>query len=558
MDRRSFVRVSTGSLLIGTLGVQALLEACTPVPGPSAKPASSAAGSGTAALPTYVAFKGPDPDLAGTIDGVQPAYYSYPKNPVRRYPQPPLKGIEVTGIVSTPTPPPIPMDQNPTWQEVNRQLGATFKLSIVPSPDYPPKLATVMASDDTPDLVYINQGGPLPAANLLSWLQAKCLDLTPFLSGDAVKEFPNLANMPTYNWKGTGTFYSGKIWGVPCPRPVISSALMVHQEMLDEIGAQMPTSADDFKRILVALTRPNQNIWGFGAQGPTAFNMTGIFPQIFGAPNNWKADANGKLVKNWETDEFKASVGFVRDLFQAGVFHPNSTTYTAPGADSDFSAGRFAFYYSTWTGFSTVFWPQSIRLNPAVKLRPAPPFSADGKSKPRFLLGIGNFGNTYLKKTSADRAKDLLRVLDFLASPFGTQEQMLLSYGVQGADYTIGSNGNPITTPEGFATKPVPWRFMTQYPVVQYNTVNSLEFARVVHTGEEAMIPVGVQDPTLPLYSATYANNNAILQGDFLSGITDIVTGRRPIGDLDGLVSDWRTKGGDKMRAEFEQSLAAA
>jgi len=32
MDRRSFVRVSAGSLLVGTLGVQALIEACTPAP----------------------------------------------------------------------------------------------------------------------------------------------------------------------------------------------------------------------------------------------------------------------------------------------------------------------------------------------------------------------------------------------------------------------------------------------------------------------------------------------------------------------------------------------
>jgi hypothetical protein len=39
-------------------------------------------------------------------------------------------------------------------------------------------------------------------------------------------------------------------------------------------------------------------------------------------------------------------------------------------------------------------------------------------------------------------------------------------------------------------------------------------------------------------------------------GITDIVTGRRPIGDLSQLVADWRSKGGDKMRAEFEQALA--
>jgi putative aldouronate transport system substrate-binding protein len=550
MDRRAFIQAAGTALALGAL------EACTPAPSAPAA-VKPAAATSTAQLPAYVPFKGPPPDLLGTIEGVQPAYFSYPKQPPRIFQQPPLAGIEVTGIVSTPTPPPPPMEQNPTWQEVNRQLGASLRFSIVPTPDYPTKLATVMAGDDTPDLVYINQGGPTPVPNLLAWLQAKCMDLTPFLSGDAVKDYPNLANVPAYNWKGTGTFYSGKIWGVPCPRPVIASALMVHQEMLDEVGGAMPTNADDLKRMLVALTRPNQNIWGLGSQATTAFNTAGIFAQVFGAPNNWKADTSGKLTKNWETEEFKAGVGFARDLYQAGVFHPNSTTYSAPAADSDFSAGRFAFYYSTWTGFSTVFWPQALRLNASAKLRPVAPFSADGKARPIFFLGIGNFGNTYLKKTTPERAKELLHVLDFLAAPFGTQEQMLLSYGIAGTDYNLDAAGNPITTPDGFATKPVPWRFMTQYPVVQYNTVNSREYATVVHDGEAAMIGASIQDPTLALYSPTYANSNATLQGDFLSGITDIVTGRRNIGELNTLVSDWRTKGGDKMRSEFEQSLSA-
>jgi putative aldouronate transport system substrate-binding protein len=510
-----------------------------------------------AASPTYVPFKGPPPDLAGTADGVQPAYFSYPSNRPRLFAQPILKGGDITGMVSTPTPPPPLLDQNPTWQEVNRRLGGSLRLLVSSSPDYPVKLGTMMAGDDTPELVYINQGGPTPAANLLAWLQAKCLDLTPFLSGDAVKDFTNLANMPPYNWKGTGTYYTGSIWGVPCPRPVIASALMVHQEMLEQIGADMPKSADDFKRILVTLTRPNQNVWGFGAQQNVAFNCTGVFAQMFGCPNNWKVDASGKLIKNWETDEFAASLGYIRDLYAAGVFHPNSTTYTAPAADADFAAGKFVFYFSTWTGFSTVFWPLANRLDPKVKLRPVPPFTADGTSKPRFFLGIGNFGNTYLKKTTPERAKELIRVLDFLAAPFGTEEQMLLTYGIEGTDYSLDDRGNPVATADGFSAKPVPWRFMTQYPVVQYNAVKSEEYARVAHAGEEAMIPPGLQDPTVTLYSPTYANSNAILQTEFYSGVTDIVTARRPITDLKSIVADWRSKGGDKMRAEFEQSLAA-
>jgi putative aldouronate transport system substrate-binding protein len=186
-----------------------------------------------------------------------------------------------------------------------------------------------------------------------------------------------------------------------------------------------------------------------------------------------------------------------------------------------------------------------------------PPFTADGTSKPRFFLGIGNFGNTYLKKTTPERAKELIRVLDFLAAPFGTEEQMLLTYGIEGTDYSLDDRGNPVATADGFSAKPVPWRFMTQYPVVQYNAVKSEEYARVAHAGEEAMIPPGLQDPTVTLYSPTYANSNAILQTEFYSGVTDIVTARRPITDLKSIVADWRSKGGDKMRAEFEQSLAA-
>jgi putative aldouronate transport system substrate-binding protein len=134
---------------------------------------------------------------------------------------------------------------------------------------------------------------------------------------------------------------------------------------------------------------------------------------------------------------------------------------------------------------------------------------------------------------------------------------MLLTYGIEGTDYSLDDRGNPVATADGFSAKPVPWRFMTQYPVVQYNAVKSEEYARVAHAGEEAMIPPGLQDPTVTLYSPTYANSNAILQTEFYSGVTDIVTARRPITDLKSIVADWRSKGGDKMRAEFEQSLAA-
>lgn len=83
--------------------------------------------------------------------------------------------------------------------------------------------------------------------SLLQFLQATCADLTPYLAGDAVKDYPNLANFPTYNWQGTDTIYGASLWGVPVPRSVLASAIYVHQEMQATLGGsrqRAPTSSN--------------------------------------------------------------------------------------------------------------------------------------------------------------------------------------------------------------------------------------------------------------------------------------------------------------------------
>jgi putative aldouronate transport system substrate-binding protein len=568
LDRRTFLRRGGAAAVVGAASLDALLAACTSVPstaGPSTaataapKTTSAAARSVGLQLPAFVGFQGPPPDQPGSADGVQPVYVNYPKTPVRSVTSPPGKGGEVTSLTNTVNPAPPPLEQNPAWQEVNKQLGTTLKINVVPSSDYAAKLGTVMAGSDLPDLLYIYQGGPTPVASLLQFLQATCADLTPYLAGDAVKDYRHLANFPTYNWQGTGTLYGSSIWGVPVPRSVLASAIYMHQEMLDAIGAQPPKSADEFKRVLQALTRPQDNQWGIGASIQTPFFVSTLFLQLFGGPNNWQLEPSGKLTKNYETAQFKAALGYVRDLFQAGVFHPNSGSAGVLAADQDFTAGRTAFYYSTWLALSTVFWPQAARLGPTIKMRAVEPFSADGTSKPVYFLGIGNFGNTYVKKAPPERIKELLGVLNFLAAPFGTQEQMLMSYGLPNTDYKLDPSGNPTpVAANSYVYNPVPFRYLTQYPGVQYNTTNPQDYAQVVHPTELAMAAVGIQDPTLNLYSASFANLNAVLQQGVNDGISDIVQGRRPLADLDQVLADWRSKGGDKIRGEFQDALAAA
>ena len=58
------------------------------------------------------------------------------------------------------------------------------------------------------------------------------------------------------------------------------------------------------------------------------------------------------------------------------------------------------------------------------------PFPAQAGGKAYQYLGTGTLGATALKKASPERLKEQLRILNYLAAPFGSQEDMLISYGV--------------------------------------------------------------------------------------------------------------------------------
>ena len=131
---------------------------------------------------------------------------------------------------------------------------------------------------------------------------------------------------------------------------------------------------------------------------------------------------------------------------------------------------------------------------------------------------------------------------------------VLANYGVRDTDYTIDANGNPVLTQQGQQEYTTAWIFLARPPEVLYDAT-SPEFTPTVQAGQVPYIQARVQDPTYGLFSPTAAAGGAI-ENTYVSGIDDIVFARRPLSDLDQLVSDWRSQGGDKMRTEYEQLLA--
>jgi len=457
--RRDFIRVATG----GALLLPGLIAACT-APQPSASPsgagataAPTAGGAAGAAkpsgvLPTYIPLQnGPKPDYASAGPQYEDGWDNYPMPPFTAWTkEAPGMGSTTNAFSNSYNPPATPLDQNQAWQQVNKRLNATVNFNLASPADYAAKMATIMAGDDLPDTmlfpgglnVTLNAGGG--TTGLPQFLQNKCADLTPHLSGDGIKNYPYLAAIPTYAWKNSGSAVNGHLYMLPIQRYVPGTSLFKNTTYYDkEIGADyVPKDAADLKRVYQQLNRPQENRWATAAYQNTGLHIL-FYAALWGSPNNWAMDpSSGKLTKNFETPQFKAAVGYARDLWASGLYHPNSLNYAdINAARLDFVGGRFALYPEGFGQPWQDFWRRGLKNNPPYNFIPLSPFAAEASGKPTHFLGPGFLSTNAFKKASDERVKELLRIFDFLASPFGSEEDLLLQYGIKDLHYTLDDSG---------------------------------------------------------------------------------------------------------------------
>lgn len=562
LSRRGFVQLSGAGLLAAPL----LAEACQAPAPPVSSTSTSSAGataqtSKTSLFPTYVPVgNGPKPDYPSIGPLYEDGFDNYPPNPAPAISTPPGKGgrVDITTIALFP--PPTPYDQNPAWQAVNKQLNADVQFNILPSGDYAVRMATLMAGNDVPDMIFFwNAPGATSAIGALNgapqFIESACADLTPYLAGDAAKDYPYLAAIPTSAWTNSGAVYNGKVLMVPLHRHPLGFPFYKNDNIYDtEIGKDYtPKDAADFKRVMQALTRPQEDRYAIAQT-----NIAIYYAALFGAPNGWRLESSGKLTHMWETQEFKDGLAFLNDLWNAGVFHPNTLTYTSIDASrGDYAAGKFVIWLDQFGNGWQLFWRKGLQSS-GYNFNIIPPFSAHAGQKPQFFLTGGYLGATSLKKASPDRIKELLGILNYLAAPFGSAEDLLLTSGVNGVDYTLDPKGNPVLTPQGNPDANfTPWKYVTQHPAVIY-TPDIPNYASTLSNAEHTLIPFGVRDPSVGLVSHTQITKGAALAQPVTDGTTDIIAGRRPLSDWDGLIHDYFANGGEQIRNEFMQAIQSA
>lgn len=496
-------------------------------------------------LPTYVAAQTAPADLAGNAAGLDATYLRYPKKLVTSVAKAPGDGSRITALTETFTTPAPPQGKNAYWQELNNRLGARFDMTIVVDQGvdaYLTKFNAMMAGGDIPDLVWFppNQG----LQRVPELLDAKFHDLTPHLSGDAVKDYPNLANLPTTAWKTA--VINGKIRGVTVAYGSMGQVYVVNEDFWKPVGGAEFTSAEDFLAKGRELLDAKRNKY---VLEPAYVNHVGQFAQWFGAPSGWRLEG-GKLVHMYETEEYQEALAFGVKVAKAGLFWPDPNLSTTM---EKMAQGSLGAYVQSFPSFLVDAKSYDFPFGVIV------PFAAKSGAEPKYSMGYGSVGYTAISKKADDkRVKMLLRVLDYLAAPFGTEERLFLDNGIEGKHFTRTSAGDVELTPKGTAeavTTAMPLAFLAAGPEYIYLPGKG-KLATSIHGWQEELLKNNQTNPTSGHFSDTYTRKGASLTTAMSDVQLDIVAGRKPLSAFQDELRSWRSGGGDTMRAEYEASIA--
>jgi putative aldouronate transport system substrate-binding protein len=497
-------------------------------------------------LPAYIEYKGVTPDLPGTEDGVDPGFYHYPAEHAVTVAEKPGNGETLSGMGNMYVALPPGVDQNSYWQGLNERLGVQLECQMVPNADWEDKFATTIAGNDLPDIMQTRI-----VANFPQLLEKRFTALDEFLAGDAIKDYPNLANIPTRHWKST--VYNGAIYGIPIPRGAVGWGHFIREDLFDEAGVSPePKGFDELLATAKALTDPKKRRWAFGL-----LNSTRLFiARVNGEPNHWREEG-GKLTHQFETEEFRQTVADLVTLWKAGVIHPDGVSPETFPFKQMFNGGSVAINtndgYTAWAGYIT-----EGATNPKYKLGLMAAYTRDGSKLAQAAYNAPNYSITGLRKQdSPDRIKLILRVLNWLAAPFGTAEYLYRKFGEEGVDHKLNGDGDPVKTDTGTTNIGLPINYFADCPLPLYQPGRAHD-VDYQHEYQSLVMPTAVLNPVEGLFSNTHATKFDPSEKKFLDGLWGIVQGRKPESEVENLIKTWRTEVCDGMRQEYQDQLQAA
>jgi putative aldouronate transport system substrate-binding protein len=431
------------------------------------------------------------------------------------------------------------------YDAVDAALGSTIKMQPADGVNYDKVLPTLFAGDKLPDWLTI------PSWNMtnlgFSGAVTKFADLGPYLSGDAVKAYPNLAAIPSSAWQCC--IWNGKLYGLPVyfsgANP--GGAFFYRKDVLDRLGVDAGAirTPTDLEASAKQLTDAKAGRWAFG----DFFDYLGQIFKFPGEPNKWSIDASGKLIHRYEMPQYLDALNWFQKQAKAGYVHPDALAGKSDQAKQRFWSGKELITgdgVGAWKGDDA---QSGKAANPSYDRQAFKPMSVDGKPQLE-MTPSANIYSFLNAKLSADQLKECLAIADYLAAPFGSAEYLTVNFGQEGVDYTI-KDGNPQLTERGSKEVATTFQFLVT-PLTPTTVIGGqTQVAKDYAAWEGDMVKYAVK-PVFYGMNITEPAQFAKLNQPMVDVSKDVRYGRKPISAFQDALKTWKAQGGDQLRAFYE------
>ncbi|NUT48087.1 MAG: Tat pathway signal sequence domain protein [Saccharothrix sp.] len=546
LNRRRFLSVTAS--VAGLTAMGGLLSACG-----SGTPQKTGANSDAlkAALPNYVPSTASTADIPSVAGGpgasTDPGFLSYPTNRVATVSGVPGKGGRYTTV--TPLWGTVPPADNTFYQAMNKALGVTLDMKPADGNNYATIIPTMTAAKKLPDWIQLPTWWNANF-NVGELAGSQLADLTPYLSGDNIKKYPNLAAIPTGAWQAGA--WGDKIYGIPSFSSgfVIAGTTFFRRDLLDAKGitADQVKSADDLMNLGKELTDAKGGVWAFDDV------WTYLFPS-WGVPLKWKVD-NGKLVHKYEMEEFLEALEWHHKLATSGYLHPDAIAGDDENGNVRFYSGKVLIGGGGTGAWNLADYQSGTAANPGYRRDSFKFFTADGKGDPQIFMGPSATIMSYLNSSlKPEQIEELLAVANYLAAPFGSVEYTLVNYGVEGVHHTM-VNGTPTATEEGKKNvQAQTYPFLASPPAVVSNPGGDI--VTKDYTAWQTANVKFLQKPvfwnmniSLPRSMATTDAAQAVEDA-----IKDCYHGKKPVSEVKDAITTWKSGGGDKLIQWMDENV---
>lgn len=448
-----------------------------------------------------------------------------------------------------------------TRQKVIEDIGVDMNL-IQGGDNWKQQLALYITGGNVPDLVAFMD------ANTFQGYAAEgaFYDLTDLIGNyPHIMEYLSTVNGYTAEDMLKRTSIDGRIYGIPSVTIARSYFTEnIRTDWLEKLGLEMPVTLDDWTNVMRAFTNDDpdgdqqKNTYGFS--GSRTYNSLTPFFGAFGArPDQcYFLGEDGKVITNVLSDDYKAALTYLRDIYAEGLIDPEMFTANDQQTYEKWVRGEFGVWNSWWSGAgNSVARYAYTETNPEDSIAIMnPPVGPDGKSG---VIGQDPCENYFAIGYNTKNVEAVLSLIDYACSIEG---QRTLMWGVEGQFWTQDANGDidwyfGIDGKDKLGNEVSDmqcYRFFYYIPVE--NSVRSLSDTMASRLYQASIatytnVPV-YTDLFMGLTSDDFVSYNSDLESYVKEAGIKFITGESDLDkDWDTYVSTYLTMGGEQVRTSL-------